>query len=130
MARHNWVTWTVIDRDFGAERRRLVLSTAINIVFPFKPVSVTSSTRKYYQFYYIFISKNRTEICKTKKHNNSKSNQKMKRMEREEECLKQELEELQKQLGKKLKFEEAVSSLSSLLQDRYPSASPSLHRLV
>ncbi|KAK4600497.1 hypothetical protein RGQ29_010227 [Quercus rubra] len=53
----------------------------------------------------------------------------MKRMEREEECLKQELEELQKQLGKKLKFEEAVSSLSSLLQDRYPSASPSLHRL-
>ena len=130
MARHNWVTWTVIDRDFGAERRRLVLSTAINIVFPFKPVSVTSSTRKYYQFYYIFISKNRTEICKTKKHNNSKSNQKMKRMEREEECLKQELEELQKQLGKKLKFEEAVSSLNSLLQDRYPSASPSLHRLV
>ena len=57
MARHNWVTWTVIDRDFGAERRRLVLSTAINIVFPFKPVSVTSSTRKYYQFYYIFISR-------------------------------------------------------------------------
>lgn len=54
----------------------------------------------------------------------------MKRMEREEECLKQELEELQKQLGKKLKFEEAVSSLNSLLQDRYPSASPSLHRLV
>ncbi|KAJ7966330.1 E3 ubiquitin-protein ligase AIP2 [Quillaja saponaria] len=40
----------------------------------------------------------------------------------------QQLEELQKQLGKKLKFEDAVSSLKSLLQERYSSASPSLQK--
>lgn len=51
-------------------------------------------------------------------------------MEREEECLKQQLEELQQQLGKKQKFEEAVFSLKSLLRDRFPSASPSLRKLV
>lgn len=48
-------------------------------------------------------------------------------MERQEEDkLKQKLQELQKQLGKKLMFEEAVSSIRSLLHQFYPSASPSL----
>ncbi|XP_027332690.1 E3 ubiquitin-protein ligase AIP2 [Abrus precatorius] len=45
-----------------------------------------------------------------------------------EDLVKQELEELQKQLGKKQKFESAVSSLKSLLQRTYPSASPSLRK--
>ncbi|KAM3378846.1 E3 ubiquitin-protein ligase AIP2 [Capsicum galapagoense] len=43
-----------------------------------------------------------------------------------EEELKQKLQELQKQLGKKQMFEEAVSSIRSLLLQYYPSASPSL----
>ncbi|GAV74004.1 zf-RING_2 domain-containing protein [Cephalotus follicularis] len=43
-----------------------------------------------------------------------------------EEALKQELEELQKQLGKKQSLEEALSSIKSLLQTHYHSASPSL----
>ncbi|XVF48794.1 hypothetical protein PTKIN_Ptkin03bG0217300 [Pterospermum kingtungense] len=42
--------------------------------------------------------------------------------------LKQQLEELQKQLGKKQRFEEAVSSINSLLKLHYPSASPSLRK--
>ncbi|KAG2664216.1 hypothetical protein I3843_16G068200 [Carya illinoinensis] len=50
-------------------------------------------------------------------------------MDRDEDCLKQELEELQRQLGKKLKFEEAVFALKSLLRHHYPSASPSLRQL-
>ncbi|XP_062158878.1 E3 ubiquitin-protein ligase AIP2 [Alnus glutinosa] len=50
-------------------------------------------------------------------------------MAHEEESLKQELEELQKQLGKKQKFEEAVFNLKSLLRDLYPSSSPSLRKL-
>lgn len=45
-----------------------------------------------------------------------------------ENLVKQELEELQKQLGKKQKFEDAVSSLKSLLQTTYPSASTSLRK--
>ncbi|KAJ9168130.1 hypothetical protein P3X46_019692 [Hevea brasiliensis] len=45
-----------------------------------------------------------------------------------EEGLEQQLEELQKQLGKKQKFEDAVSSIKSLLKDFYPSASPSLRK--
>ncbi|KAF5743143.1 hypothetical protein HS088_TW09G01208 [Tripterygium wilfordii] len=45
-----------------------------------------------------------------------------------DEALKQLLEELQKQLGKKQKFEDAVSSISSLLRDRYISASPSIRK--
>ncbi|CAK7352706.1 unnamed protein product [Dovyalis caffra] len=45
-----------------------------------------------------------------------------------EQVLKQELEELQKQLGKKQKFEDALSSLKSLLRRHYPSASPSLRK--
>ncbi|RDX68409.1 E3 ubiquitin-protein ligase AIP2 [Mucuna pruriens] len=45
-----------------------------------------------------------------------------------EDSVKQELEELQKQLGKKQKFEASVSSLKSLLQRAYPSASPSLRK--
>lgn len=40
--------------------------------------------------------------------------------------LKQKIAELQKQLGKKQMFEEAVSSIRSLLIQHYPSASPSL----
>ena len=44
--------------------------------------------------------------------------------------LKQQLEELQKQLGKKQRFEEAVSSINSLLKLHYLSASPSLRKLV
>ncbi|XVE70809.1 hypothetical protein DITRI_Ditri10aG0100200 [Diplodiscus trichospermus] len=43
--------------------------------------------------------------------------------------LKQQLEELQKLLGKKQRFEEAVSSINSLLKLHYPSASPSLRKL-
>ncbi|KAK7321556.1 hypothetical protein VNO77_32322 [Canavalia gladiata] len=45
-----------------------------------------------------------------------------------EDVVKQELEELQKQLGKKQKFEGAIASLKSLLQRIYPSASPSLRK--
>ncbi|KAK9266068.1 hypothetical protein L1049_021473 [Liquidambar formosana] len=45
-----------------------------------------------------------------------------------EEHLKQQLQDLQKQLGKKQLFEEAVSSINSLLRDNYPSASPSLRK--
>ncbi|XP_071737081.1 E3 ubiquitin-protein ligase AIP2-like [Rutidosis leptorrhynchoides] len=48
-------------------------------------------------------------------------------MEREDE-LNQKLQELQKQLGKKQMFEEAVSSIRSLLHQFYPSASPSLRK--
>lgn len=51
-------------------------------------------------------------------------------MDREDECLRLQLEDLKKQLGKKQKFEEAVFSLKSLLRDRYPSAAPSLRILV
>ncbi|XVF88989.1 hypothetical protein PTKIN_Ptkin19aG0095600 [Pterospermum kingtungense] len=42
--------------------------------------------------------------------------------------VKQQLDELQKQLGRKQRFEEAVSSINSLLKLHYPSASPSLRR--
>lgn len=49
----------------------------------------------------------------------------MERRQSEEE-LKHKLQELQKQLGKKQMFEEAVSSIRSLLLQYYPSASPSL----
>lgn len=47
-----------------------------------------------------------------------------------EDCLTQRVDELQKQLGKKQKFEEAVSSIRTLLQQSYPSASPSLRQKV
>ncbi|KAB1219883.1 E3 ubiquitin-protein ligase AIP2 [Morella rubra] len=50
-------------------------------------------------------------------------------MDREDECLRLQLEDLKKQLGKKQKFEEAVFSLKSLLRDRYPSAALSLRIL-
>ncbi|KAF9680913.1 hypothetical protein SADUNF_Sadunf06G0171100 [Salix dunnii] len=46
----------------------------------------------------------------------------------DEQVLKKELEELQKQLGKKQKFDDALSSLKSLLRLHYPSASPSLRK--
>ncbi|EOY30101.1 RING/U-box superfamily protein [Theobroma cacao] len=42
--------------------------------------------------------------------------------------LKQQLEELQKQLGKKQRFEDALSSINSLLKLHYPSASASLRK--
>ncbi|KAJ1430149.1 Zinc finger, RING-type [Sesbania bispinosa] len=45
-----------------------------------------------------------------------------------EDLVKQELEEVYKHLGKKQKFEGAVSFLKSLLQHSYPSASPSLRK--
>ena len=48
----------------------------------------------------------------------------------DEQVLKKELEELQKQLGKKQKFEDALSSLKSQLRLQYPSASPSLRKTV
>lgn len=44
--------------------------------------------------------------------------------------MKLQLEEFQKQLGKKQKFEDAVSSIKSLLREFYPSASPSLRKSV
>lgn len=47
-----------------------------------------------------------------------------------EEELKHKIQELQKQLGKKQMFEEAVSSIRSLLLQYYPSASPSLRNSV
>ncbi|CAH9099654.1 unnamed protein product [Cuscuta europaea] len=50
-------------------------------------------------------------------------------MERTEDDIKQKLQELQKQLGKKQSFEEAVSTVRSLLPQYYPSASPSLRTL-
>ncbi|XP_065851454.1 E3 ubiquitin-protein ligase AIP2 [Euphorbia lathyris] len=46
-----------------------------------------------------------------------------------EEELKQQLEELQKQLAKKQIFEEAVSSIKTHLRDFYLSSSPSLRKL-
>lgn len=51
-------------------------------------------------------------------------------MERKEDEIKQKLQELQRQLGKKQSFEEAVSSIRSLLLPYYPSASPSLQKSV
>ncbi|BAT82415.1 E3 ubiquitin-protein ligase AIP2 [Vigna umbellata] len=45
-----------------------------------------------------------------------------------EDLVKQELEELLKQLGKKQRFEASVLALKSLLQSSYPSASPSLRQ--
>ncbi|CAG7879683.1 unnamed protein product [Brassica rapa] len=45
-----------------------------------------------------------------------------------EESLKLELDDLQKQLNKKLRFEASVRSIHSLLRDRYASSSPSLRK--
>lgn len=44
--------------------------------------------------------------------------------------LEKKLQELQKQLSKKNLFEEAVTSIRSLLQKHYPSASLSLRKSV
>lgn len=41
-----------------------------------------------------------------------------------------ELQALQRKLGKKQSFEEAVSSIGSFLRDRYPSSSPSLRKSI
>lgn len=48
----------------------------------------------------------------------------------EENEMKQKLLDLQKQLGKKQLFKEAVSTISSLLTLSYASASTSLRNLV
>ncbi|KAF4386300.1 hypothetical protein G4B88_003517 [Cannabis sativa] len=50
-------------------------------------------------------------------------------MESDENGLKQQLEELQRDLSKKQKFEEAISTLKSLLHHRYASSSPSIQKL-
>lgn len=42
----------------------------------------------------------------------------------------EELQALQRKLGKKQSFEEAVAGISSLLRDRYPSASPVLRKSI
>ncbi|KAK3003958.1 hypothetical protein RJ639_020229 [Escallonia herrerae] len=47
-----------------------------------------------------------------------------------ETIVKEKLQEMQKQLGKKQMFEEAVSSIAALLRQFYPSASPSLRKSV
>jgi E3 ubiquitin-protein ligase AIP2 len=49
-------------------------------------------------------------------------------MDFEESAMKQRLEELQKQLGKKQSFEESVKTITHLIQTRYSSASPSLRK--
>ncbi|KAA8546201.1 hypothetical protein F0562_003060 [Nyssa sinensis] len=46
-----------------------------------------------------------------------------------EDDLREKLQDLQKQLGKKQMFEEAVSSIKSLIKKNYTSASPSLRNL-
>ncbi|KAJ6826985.1 E3 ubiquitin-protein ligase AIP2 [Iris pallida] len=45
-----------------------------------------------------------------------------------DDSLMEELQSLQKKLGKKNSFEEAVSSIQSLVRDRYSSSSPSLRK--
>ncbi|KAK6129784.1 hypothetical protein DH2020_036491 [Rehmannia glutinosa] len=47
-----------------------------------------------------------------------------------EEEIQQSLQELQKQLGKKHKFEDSVSTIRSLLQQHYSSASPNLRKAI
>jgi hypothetical protein len=51
-------------------------------------------------------------------------------MASDEAQLRRELDELQKKLGKKQQFEEAVASISSIVTERYSSASPSLRSSV
>ncbi|XP_077236485.1 RING/U-box superfamily protein [Tasmannia lanceolata] len=51
-------------------------------------------------------------------------------MASEEEVVMKKLQELQKQLGKKQMFEEAVSSIRSLLLENYPSSSSSLQNSI
>lgn len=46
------------------------------------------------------------------------------------EPMMEELQSLQKKLGKKQSFEEAVSSISSILRDRYSSSSPTLRKSI
>ncbi|RWW30695.1 hypothetical protein BHE74_00013698 [Ensete ventricosum] len=45
-----------------------------------------------------------------------------------EKAVMEELQALQRKLGKKQSFEEAVSSIASLVRGRYPSATPSLRK--
>uniref|UniRef100_A0A0D6QYW3 RING-type E3 ubiquitin transferase n=1 Tax=Araucaria cunninghamii TaxID=56994 RepID=A0A0D6QYW3_ARACU len=47
-----------------------------------------------------------------------------------EDTLKQNLQDLQKQLGKKQTFESAAACLASMLRDHYASASPSLQHMM
>ncbi|PKA61172.1 E3 ubiquitin-protein ligase AIP2 [Apostasia shenzhenica] len=51
-------------------------------------------------------------------------------MASEETVIMEELQALQRKLGKKQSFEEAVSSISNLLRERYCSASPSLRKSI
>lgn len=51
-------------------------------------------------------------------------------MASDETVLAQKLQDLQKQLGKKQLFEEAVSSIKSLVRQFYPTASTTLRKLV
>nr|CAD1825051.1 unnamed protein product [Ananas comosus var. bracteatus] len=48
----------------------------------------------------------------------------------EEALMEKELEALQRKLAKKHSFEEAVSSISALLRERYASASPSIRKSI
>ena len=60
----------------------------------------------------------------------NKFQKKKTKMESDEICLKQRLEELQRDLSKKQKFEDAISALKSLLLQHYPSSSHSIQKLV
>ncbi|KAJ4801787.1 E3 ubiquitin-protein ligase [Rhynchospora pubera] len=51
-------------------------------------------------------------------------------MASDESRLTQELDDLQRKLGKKQQFEAAVGSISSILRERYVSASPSLRNSI
>ncbi|KAJ3677128.1 hypothetical protein LUZ60_002852 [Juncus effusus] len=51
-------------------------------------------------------------------------------MASDESVIKQELQELQKKLGKKQQFEEAVASIASILRERYLGSSPSLRNSI
>ncbi|KAJ0980992.1 hypothetical protein J5N97_009247 [Dioscorea zingiberensis] len=51
-------------------------------------------------------------------------------MASEEQGLMDELQSLQRKLGKKQSFEEAVASIGSFLRDRYPSSSPQLRKSI
>eukprot|EP00262_Sarcandra_glabra_P007854 TRINITY_DN20908_c0_g1_i1.p1 TRINITY_DN20908_c0_g1~~TRINITY_DN20908_c0_g1_i1.p1 ORF type:complete len:359 (+),score=61.22 TRINITY_DN20908_c0_g1_i1:98-1078(+) len=48
----------------------------------------------------------------------------------DDNLLIQKLQDLQKQLGKKNVFEDAVSSITSLMRETYPSASPSVRKSI
>jgi E3 ubiquitin-protein ligase AIP2 len=51
-------------------------------------------------------------------------------MASDEAQLRRELDELKKKLGKKQQYEASVASISSIVRERYSSASPSLRSSV